>query len=99
MHHENIMPLLLLILNGVFGLAAVFIASELGQRITDAFEKIDSTIEKFDWYLFPIEIKQMLPMIIAIAQQPATIACFGSINCTRDVFKNVSTLHDQPSVK
>lgn len=77
-------------LNGTFGLILVFVACELGHRITDAFDRIDFTIDQLDWYLFPIEVKRVLPMIIVSAQQPVSVGCFGSIVCIRDVFKNVS---------
>lgn len=89
MHHEHGMPLLLLTLSGIISLALVFVACELGQRMGDAFEEIDYTIEQLDWYLFPMEIQRMLPMIIAIAQPPVLLECWGNIACTRDVFKHV----------
>lgn len=79
-------------LAGIMGLILVFIASELGQRMGDAFEEIHSTIDQFDWYSFPVEIKRMLPMIILEAKQPVLFECFGSIACTREVFKNVKYL-------
>lgn len=77
-------------IDGILGLILVFIASELGQRMGDAFEEIDFTIGQFNWYLFPVKIKRMLPMIILDANQPVVLECFGSIACTREVFKNVS---------
>lgn len=76
-------------MDGIFALATVFAACELGQRITDAFDEVNFTFVQFDWYLFPTEIKRMLPVIIANAQQPYEMECFGSITCSRDVFKNV----------
>lgn len=60
-----------------------------GQRLTDEFDEIKLTIDKFKWYLLPIEIKRMLPMIKANAQEPVPLECFGSIVCIREVFKNV----------
>lgn len=67
----------------------VFINCELGQKITDAYEQVEITIERSDWYLFPIKTQQMLPMIIANAQQPVELECFGSMKCNREMFKNV----------
>lgn len=84
-----ILVLLNATLNGCFSFVFMFMICELGQRMNDAFDKIDSTIEKLDWYLFPNEIQRMVPTIMAIAQQPVTLRCFGSIVCTRDVFKDV----------
>lgn len=74
----------------VFGFIALFIACELGQRTTDAFDGINDKIDQLNWYLFPIEIQRTLPMILANAQEPVTFECFGSFNCTREVFKIVS---------
>lgn len=83
------MVLLLPVINGMIGFVLVFVACELGQRINCAFDDVSHTIEQFDWYLFPIEIKRTLPVIIANAQQPVSLDCFESVKCTRDVFKNV----------
>lgn len=83
------MAILLLIVTGTIALALVFIVCEIGQRLNDAFEKTSFTIDQLDWYLFPSEVQCLLPMIIAIAQQPAPLECFGSMACNRDVFKNV----------
>ena len=89
MHHENVLPLLLLVISGIAAFATVFIACELGQRLIDAFDEISSTIDHLKWYSLPIEIQRLLPMIVVAAQQPVSVACFGSITCTREVFKNV----------
>lgn len=87
--YENIVPQLLLILYGILRVIVVFIACELGRRMIDVFDGIELTIEQFDWYLFPIKMQRMLPAIIAVAQRSVSMQCFGSIICTRDVFKNV----------
>lgn len=90
MHHGNIMDLSLLIICGVFALSTVFIACELSHQLIETFEKIEFTIEQFVWYEFPNEIKRLLPMIIAYAQEPVSLQCFGSIYCSREVFKHVT---------
>lgn len=84
------MSLLLLILCGIFAFATVFITCEIGQRINDAFGELAYAIVQFDWYLLPMEIKRMLPVIIAIAHKPFSLKCFGCIICTREVFIKVS---------
>lgn len=83
------MSLLLLILSGIFALTLVSIACELGQRLNNAFDRINLTIDRFNWYLLPNEVKRVLPVVIVIAQQPVSLKCYGSIVCTRDVFKDV----------
>lgn len=87
--HDNVTPLSVLFLDGISALALVFVACELGQRMTDSFDRVHFTLNQFEWYSFPIEIKRMLPMIIEIAHHPVSLECFGSITCCREVFKNV----------
>lgn len=71
-----------------FGL--VFIACELCERVSNAFEEICTVIDQLDWYKYPSDIKRMLPMIMMNVQEPIAIECFGSISCSRKVFKQVS---------
>lgn len=74
-----------------FAFATVFMICELGQRMIDAFDNnVYFEMSRFDWYLFPIEIKRILPTIILMAQKPVSLECFGGILCTREVFKSVS---------
>lgn len=91
MQHGSILPLWLLILCGIFALSTVFFACELGQRIIGVFKAIEFALEQSDWYLFPIETQRILSIITASAQEAVTLECFGSIACTRIVFKNVGT--------
>lgn len=97
MNHQSLMPVLVLILNAIIAIVAAFIACEIGQQMNNAFNKIDFTLDQIDYYLFPIEIKRALPMIIVVAQQPVTLACFGDITCTRETFKSVSLMKSNQS--
>ena len=72
------------------GFGAVFIASELGQRVNNAFNSIHLRIEQFSWCFLPVEIKRILPMIICVAQEPVELECSGSISLSREVFKKAS---------
>lgn len=99
MHSGDITVLVLPFINGIFAFGTVLIACEIGQRMNEAFDKINFTIDQFNWYSFPIGMQQMLPIIIAVAQQPITLECFGSIKCTREVFKKVGILNNQISGK
>lgn len=67
----------------------VFITCELGEQLTIAFDELEFVMEQLDWYLFPIEIQRLLPIILISAQQSVTIQCFGSFATNRDTFKKV----------
>lgn len=72
------MSLLLLILCGIIGFTLLFVACELSHRMTCAFDTVNVYIEQLNWYLFPIEVKRMLPMIIATAQEKRE-SCIGML--------------------
>lgn len=77
-------------LNQVVGsIGFVFVCCEFGEKLSNAFDEIDSVIKQFDWYKFPVKLGKMLPMLIASAQEPAKLSVFGSISCAREDFKNV----------
>lgn len=67
----------------------VYVCCEFGEKLSDAFEEIDSAIMQLDWYKFPAKFGKMLLMLIAGAQEPAKLRVFGSISCSREDFKNV----------
>lgn len=65
------------------------ISGELGERLTSAFWLISDTVERFNWYRFPLKMKKILPIIINVAQVPVVLDCFGSTACVRGSFKKV----------
>lgn len=82
--------LLLAIIDAFDAYASVFIACELSQRISNAFEDIHKHFDQFDWYLYPNEIQQMLPTILNMLQQPLELVCFGSFSSSRMSFQKAS---------
>lgn len=74
-----------------FGL--VFICCELGQRVSGSFTEINSAVDHLNWYLFPMTVQRIMPIIINNAQQPIEIECFGSVRCNRKSFKEVRSKH------
>lgn len=90
--NENLAAFLVLILEAMYAFGVLIIACELGQRINLAFEECNDMIDQFEWYLFPVEIQRLLPLLWLVAQQPIEIVCFGSKACDRDTFKQVPKL-------
>ena len=84
------MDLLATTLFMLYAFGAVFVICEVEQLQSNHFEEFIDIIEQFKWYLFPMEIKRILPTIIINTQQPVSTECFGSIACNRDTFKRVS---------
>lgn len=80
---------MILINDAVDSIAVILISCELGQRLSEAFHQFNDIIDQCKWYLFPNKLKQILPTILIITQEPVTLECFGSIICSREVFQNV----------
>lgn len=68
----------------------IIVACEVGQRISNAFENIDFATDQYRWYLFPEQVKRMLPVILMNLQVPVELPIFGSFCCDRSAFKQVS---------
>lgn len=64
---------------------------ELGQRLSDAFEEIGVVIESFQWNLFSLQMRKLLPIILIVEQQTIDLEFFGSISGTRETFKKVKS--------
>lgn len=77
---------------GLWAFCLVFFVCEILQRLSNAYEKVDDAIDRFNWYLFPQKMQRMLPIIMINTQQTFEITCFGSIACNRETFKKVSFL-------
>lgn len=67
----------------------IFGLCELGERVSNAFEESNGAFDRLKWYLFPVEMWQMLPTVIIAAQQPIKFDVFGKISCCREDFKMV----------
>lgn len=67
-----------------------FQVCELGERTTAGFDSFNDTFFQCEWYLFPIELQQMLLIMIANAQQPVIIKGFANTLCARESFAKVN---------
>lgn len=62
--------MLVIAIEACYGFGFLFIGCEMGQRVNLAFAECSAMAGQFDWYLFPAEIQQMLPLIFKFTQQP-----------------------------
>lgn len=77
----------------------LFLTCELGERIASLFNELDNEIVQLEWYLFPMEVQKLLPMVMINTQESIVIQCFGSVACTRWQFKKVSTTKSNCNLK
>lgn len=77
-----------------WSLALMLTACDLCEKTCDTYNEIGSEINQLDWYLFPLEVKKLLPMIVMNAQKPVKLECFGSvISGDRETFKKVCKIY------
>lgn len=74
---------------GLFAFTEVLFTAEIGQIFGNRFEEIDGKFNELDWYLFPMKIQRMLPIVMINMQQSCLIECFGSLTCSRETLKMV----------
>lgn len=77
---------------GFWAFAFVVFFCEFGHRVFNAFDDLNIAIDQFDWFLFPIEIQKMLPLVMSGCQKPCCIKGFGDFLCIRDTSKKVKPL-------
>lgn len=72
-----------------YSFGVLFVLFEIGQRTRDAFEARESVLFEFDWYQFPLDIRQKLPSVWAVTQKPMILKVFGRSSCNRKSFRKV----------
>lgn len=83
------MLLLISIHNMFWAFTLVFVACELGERVRNEFDDVRFLVDQLKWYLFPCNLRHLVPTIVINSQNPVEFKCFGSISCSRESFKKV----------
>lgn len=86
-------PLLVSFFAMFWSFSFVFIYCELGERVFNAFSKVNYWIEQIDWFLLPLRLQQMITMITAATQLYVVFTCFESTLCVREAYKKVRTIN------
>lgn len=90
-HHDGKMTeFLAMIIEVTYSFGILSVVCEICHRTGEAYDECSDMVDEFDWYLFPVRIQRIIPMILQFTQQPTEIKCFGSIACNREAFKYVS---------
>ena len=79
-------------------MVAIFIVSEIGERMTSVFILFNESLYQSDWYTFPVELRRIFTMVLANAQKPVIVQGYASTYCVREYFRLV-TIYSQKSIK
>lgn len=66
------------------------ICCEMGEQLSDTCGGVEESLAQVRWYLFPLEIQQLFPIVIQYSQERLVIRFFGSMAVTRAQFRKVS---------
>lgn len=61
----------------------------LGERLTSRYIRIDVEITNFIWYIFPLDVQKMLPILLNGTQDAIVLSGIGNVLCTHEAFKDV----------
>lgn len=78
---------------GCWPLGLAFFSCELGQQFTNTFDRFTDDFDQLDWYLFPVKIQRILPIVINNVQKAVSFECFGIISGSRDQFRKVEFIN------
>lgn len=67
----------------------IFLICECGQIVTIQFEIFNDTLNRCKWYYMPIELQQMLVVVMVGAQHSTQFQGYGNVECTCESFKKV----------
>lgn len=60
-----------------------------GEHVTRRLEDVNGMFYQCDWFLFPIEVQKLMPVIIMNAKQPIYIGKIAGLYASLEVFGNV----------
>lgn len=70
----------------------LFLACNLGEIVSIAFENANETIYQITWYACPVELQKCLVPMLLITERPFHMPVFGQLDCSRAAFKAVCVL-------
>lgn len=67
----------------------IFMFCYFGEVVKDQCESVGDRVYQCQWYLFPIEVRKKLPLMLAITQSPLHMQGLFNIQCTLNLFTKV----------
>lgn len=86
---EDIVGILKISILVIFSLFPFFLFCHFGGQITQQFEEIGDAVYQLEWYRLPLDMKNVLQVVIALAQKRIYMRGYGDTRTTHSVFKKV----------
>lgn len=88
--NPNLADLMISSILAVWMIILILLTCEFGERLTNQYEIFYYEFGQCNWYLFPFEIQQVLPIIISNIQRPVMIRGYANTVCRREAGKTVT---------
>lgn len=88
--NPNLAELMISLILALWVISLILMICEFGERLTNQYEKFYYEFGQCDWYLFPLEIQRVLPIIISNIRKPAVIQGYSNTVCRREACKMVN---------
>lgn len=92
MHDSNPVEMIFTVILMILPSAAIFSFCEFGEMVNTQFDGFLGELCQCDWYAFPIDIQQVLVIVLTCTERPTIIRGFANTECTRVTFKKVNRL-------
>lgn len=79
------------IIAAIVSLILILLLCELGETVANQYALLNDELCQCDWYLFSVEMQQLLLTFMSFSQQPVTIRGYGNTQCIRETFKKVKS--------
>lgn len=64
----------------------------IGNHLTREFSRFGDEVYQLDWYMFPLQLQNNLPMALVLMQKNVYLEAYGGVGCTLKVFQRVLKL-------
>lgn len=68
----------------------MFIFCHFGENVKTAYLDLSDSIYGISWYLYPVKIQKLLPVILMSSAKPIRFESVGSLDCSYETFKSVN---------
>lgn len=69
-----------------------FLFCRFGSNVTFAFKMVSADIYQLDWHEYPMEVRKLMPIIIALTQKRIFMHGYDDTQKTHSVFKKVTLI-------
>lgn len=87
---EDYVDFVKILLQWIWLLVALYGFCHFGNRVTERYTQVGDALYRMAWYLFPVRMRNKLPICLAIAQRNVYVRSGANIYSMRELFFQVT---------